>query len=39
MVLDPKGVLPHPKLGEQWKFIPENTDFRNKVLTSRIDSG
>ena len=38
MVLDPKGVLPHPKLGEEWRFLPENTDFRNKVLTSRMDS-
>ncbi len=38
MVLDPKGILPHPTLDEHWKFLPENTGFRNKVLVSRIDS-
>lgn len=38
MVLDPAGILPHPKLGEEWRFLPENTDFRNKVLTSEMDA-
>jgi len=36
MVLDPAGVLPHPNLSEEWRFLPENPDFRNKVLTSRV---
>ena len=38
MVLDPAGVLPHPNLSREWRFLPENTDFRNKVLTTRVDA-
>jgi succinate dehydrogenase/fumarate reductase flavoprotein subunit len=32
LVLDKKGTRVHPKLGSQWKFLPENPTFRNKIL-------
>jgi len=32
IVLDDKGIQAHSKLGADWKFLPENTEFRNKVL-------
>ena len=38
MVLDAAGVMPHPTLGDQWKFSQENTDYRNKVLETRFDA-
>jgi len=32
LVTDPKGSLPHPKLGEEWKYIPENLELRKEIL-------
>ncbi len=32
LVLDEKGVQAHPRLGTEWKFLQENTEFRDKVL-------
>jgi len=32
MVMDPKGRQAHPKLGERWRYAPENEEFRNRVL-------
>ncbi len=32
LVTDPAGVLPHPDLGEEWKYIPENLELRKEVL-------
>lgn len=32
LVTDPKGVLPHPKLGDEWRYIPENLALRNEIM-------
>jgi succinate dehydrogenase/fumarate reductase flavoprotein subunit len=32
IVLQKDGIQAHPKLGEQWRFAPENPDFRSRVL-------
>ena len=32
MVIDSNGVQAHGKLGDEWKFAPENKGFRDKVL-------
>lgn len=32
LVTDPLGVLPHPKLGPEWKYIPENLELRKEIL-------
>jgi len=35
LVTDPAGALPHPRLGKEWKYIPENPVLRNEILTIR----
>ncbi len=32
LVTDPKGALPHPKLADEWRYIPEKLDLRNEIL-------
>jgi succinate dehydrogenase/fumarate reductase flavoprotein subunit len=32
LVLSPAGVLPHPALGDEWKYLPENTRLRDEIL-------
>jgi len=32
IVLDPAGQQVHPLLDEHWKILPENTEFRGKIL-------
>jgi succinate dehydrogenase/fumarate reductase flavoprotein subunit len=40
LVLDEKGTQAHLKLDASWKFLPENPEFRNKVLeTSALPNG
>ena len=36
LVLDEKGTQAHLKLDSNWKFLPENTEFRNKVLETVV---
>jgi len=38
LVADPSGMLPHPELGEEWKFLPENPDLRNEILGVAYDA-
>ncbi len=35
LVLDPQGESVHPMLSEEWRFAPENQDFRNVVLETQ----
>ena len=37
LVTDPSGSLPHPNLGEEWKFIPENLELRGEILAVAYD--
>jgi hypothetical protein len=40
MVMDPvHGQDIHPALGEEWRYMPENEDFRNQQLVTRAESG
>ena len=39
MVLDPGGNPAHPSLGPEWNFMPENPEFRTKVLETHIGKG
>lgn len=32
LVLDPKGMQPHPQLGAEWRFLPENPHLRQEIL-------
>ncbi|HHX41804.1 MAG TPA: hypothetical protein GX715_17760, partial [Armatimonadetes bacterium] len=32
LVADPKGILPHPALGSEWRFGPENPALREEIL-------
>jgi len=32
LVTDPAGTLPHPNLGQEWKYIPENLELRKEIL-------
>jgi succinate dehydrogenase/fumarate reductase flavoprotein subunit len=33
LIVDPKnGIQPHPMLGDEWRFLPENTNLRSEVL-------
>ena len=32
LVTDPSGTLPHPGLGGEWRFIPENLALRGEIL-------
>jgi aspartate oxidase len=36
LVLDEKGTQAHLKLETNWKFLPENPEFRNKVLETVV---
>ncbi|MGD2175838.1 MAG: hypothetical protein PVJ27_10585, partial [Candidatus Brocadiaceae bacterium] len=38
LVTDPDGATPHPELGEQWRFLPENRDLREEILGVRYDA-
>lgn len=38
LVLDPSGGIPHEKLGDAWRFIPENLELRNEILTVSYDA-
>jgi succinate dehydrogenase/fumarate reductase flavoprotein subunit len=37
LVLDKKGDAPSEHLGDEWRFAPENTDFKAKVLQTSPD--
>jgi succinate dehydrogenase/fumarate reductase flavoprotein subunit len=37
LVADPDGELPHPGLGDEWRFKPENEDLRDEILTLSYD--
>lgn len=37
LVTDPSGALPHPQLGEEWRFIPENLALRKEILGVSYD--
>ena len=40
IVLDPAGQQVHPLLEEHWKILPENTEYRKKVLeTEGVPTG
>ncbi len=32
LVTDPRGALPHPKLGDEWRYIPEKVELRSEIL-------
>jgi succinate dehydrogenase/fumarate reductase flavoprotein subunit len=32
LVADPSGILPHPDLGDAWRFLPENLALRDEIL-------
>ena len=36
MVTNPEGQPAHGKLGDEWRFEPENADFREKVLVTEV---
>jgi succinate dehydrogenase/fumarate reductase flavoprotein subunit len=36
MVLDKNGSVPHEDLGDEWRFAPEDPDFREKVLETVV---
>jgi len=38
LVTDASGLLPHPDLGDEWRFIGENLDLRNEILTVTYDA-
>ncbi len=38
IVLDPTGQPVHPKLGDEWRFLPENQLFRDRVLETLAES-
>ena len=33
------GALPHPALGQEWRYLPENEALRAEVLTVAYDAG
>ncbi len=37
LVADPSGKLPHPGLGDEWRFLPENEDLRDEILGVTYD--
>ncbi|NLX13745.1 MAG: FAD-binding protein [Phycisphaerales bacterium] len=37
LVTDPSGKLPHPKIGAEWRYIPENLDLRKEILGLAYD--
>jgi succinate dehydrogenase/fumarate reductase flavoprotein subunit len=36
IVLDKEGVELHETLGDRWRFLPENPDFRERVLETSV---
>ena len=36
IVLDKTGASVHPRLDDKWRFVPENKEFRQKVLETQI---
>jgi len=38
LVTDPSGELPHPKLGDEWRFVPENPALREEILEVAYDA-
>ncbi len=38
LVTDPSGTLPHPDLGDEWRFIGENLALRDEILTVTYDA-
>ncbi|MCX7590145.1 MAG: FAD-binding protein, partial [Kiritimatiellae bacterium] len=38
IVLDAGGLRVHPKLGPEWAIVPENTEFREKVLHTEVET-
>jgi len=39
VVLDPAGQPAHERLGPEWRIVPENTSFREKVLQTLGSAG
>ncbi len=37
LVAEPGGILPHPDLGDEWRFRPENEDLRDEILSVGYD--
>jgi len=37
LVTDPSGELPHPRLGDEWRYIPENLELREEILSVRYE--
>ena len=37
LVTDASGAVPHPNLGDEWKYIPENLALRNEILGVTYD--
>jgi succinate dehydrogenase/fumarate reductase flavoprotein subunit len=33
LVTDPDGELPHPDLGDEWRYLPENVGLRDEILS------
>lgn len=38
LVAHTEGHLPHPKLGDEWKYIPENLELKKEILQIQYDS-
>lgn len=38
LVLSPEGAEPHPSLGREWRFLPENPALRQEILEVWVDS-
>jgi succinate dehydrogenase/fumarate reductase flavoprotein subunit len=38
LVADPAGELPHPDLGDEWRFVPENVALRDEILRLGYDA-
>ncbi|MFO8007236.1 MAG: FAD-binding protein [Candidatus Brocadiia bacterium] len=39
LVADTDGQLPHPDLGPEWRYLPENQALRNEILGITYDPG
>ncbi len=37
LVTDPLGKLPHPRLDDEWRYLPENEELRGKILGLTYD--
>jgi len=37
LVTDLSGTLPHPALGDEWRFIPETVTLRDEIIGVRYD--